>query len=346
MLPAVDLLRAVQMAESHIVEGFREDIGVDLSKGTDADVAHAVIFAHDAASGEEVAHRHYGKGGKGRGVGAGAGRFGAELFRPFRTAPVMLGHACGKQSVPVVHGVAGAGAEEVAVAQEGDGTDDELGAALTVAEKEDFFLGRARVADHMHVQCLKQGLGGVEEGGGIVVAGRDDDMAARAFGRFAEKAVVQRLCLIGGEAAVENIAGHKEHIHGFAAQGVRKPVEEKAEFIVAPAAVKGLPEMPVGSMEYVHGVSCMPVVARKKGAVIPRLRPFKRKDRNLLGRLRQRRRKRPAERQALSLCLLVDLGSHEADDDHDTKKSCNNGENGAVETSHVILLAFGTEFQK
>ena len=45
--------------------------------------------------------------------------------------------------------------------------------------------------------------------------------------------------------------------------------------------------------------------------------------------------------QALSLSLLVDLGSHETDDDHDTKKTSNNGENGAVKTSHVILLAFG-----
>lgn len=42
-----------------------------------------------------------------------------------------------------------------------------------------------------------------------------------------------------------------------------------------------------------------------------------------------------------SFDLLVDLGSHEGDDDHDTKKTSNNGENGAVKTSHVILLAFG-----
>ena len=63
-------------------------------------------------------------------------------------------------------------------------------------------------------------------------------------------------------------------------------------------------------------------------------------------RFRQRRRKRPARKAGLFVGLLVDLGSHEADDDHDTKKTCNNGENGAVETSHVILLAFGTSFQK
>ena len=48
----------------------------------------------------------------------------------------------------------------------------------------------------------------------------------------------------------------------------------------------------------------------------------------------------------LSLGLLIDLGSHETNDDHDTKKTSNNGENGAVKTSHVILLAFGTLFQK
>ena len=65
-----------------------------------------------------------------------------------------------------------------------------------------------------------------------------------------------------------------------------------------------------------------------------------------LKRLRPRRRKRPAQRQAPSLVLLVELGGNKANHDHDAKKATNDGENGAVKTSHVILLAFGTLFQK
>ena len=40
--------------------------------------------------------------------------------------------------------------------------------------------------------------------------------------------------------------------------------------------------------------------------------------------------------------LLVELGSDKANQDHDAEKAANDGENGAVKTSHVILLAFGS----
>jgi hypothetical protein len=181
----------------------------------------------------------------------------------------MLMHAVGKEGVPFVRVAIKAEAVEVAVAQEGDSADYEFRKALCVVQKQDFLFRFERMADDMHVHRLQESLGGVEEGWGVVVAGGEDDVAAGALGRFAEEAIVQGLGLIGGKAAVEDVAGDEENVYGFVAQYLYEPFEEEAELFVPFPAVESLPEMPVGSMEYFHGVSCASFgIACKAWAVI------------------------------------------------------------------------------
>ena len=93
-----------------------------------------------------------------------------------------------------------------------------------------------------------------------MVAGGEDDVAAGALGRFAEEAIVQGLGLIGGKAAVEDVAGDEENVYRLFAQSLCEPVKEEAELFVPFPAVESLAEMPVGSMEYFHRMSCMPPV--------------------------------------------------------------------------------------
>ena len=91
---------------------------------------------------------------------------------------------------------------------------------------------------------------------------------------------------------------------------------------------------------------CLRYSMQGRGCHSARGAGFKKKNRNLPKKTPVKAQKKTCVDRPFSFDLLVDTGSHETDDDHDTKKTSNNGENGAVKTSHVILLAFGTLFQK
>ena len=115
----------------------------------------------------------------------------SNLFSLFGAEAIMFSHALSEQGVPFRTFSACAQFVEISVSKEGDGTDDKFRSFLLIVQEQDFFLGRGdRLTDDMDVQRMEKRLGGVEEGGGVVVPCCEDDMTARPFCRFAEEAVI------------------------------------------------------------------------------------------------------------------------------------------------------------
>ena len=166
----------------------------------------------------------------------------------------MVAHTLSEEAFSVFHAVAQGGSVKIAVAQEGYGTDDEFRHAVFVTQEQYFVFRGKGTADDMDIHGLEYGLRGIEERGGIVVASDKNEMAAEASGNFSEEVVVHGLCLIGGEAAVEDVSGNEEHIGGFFPYSLRQPAQEETEFVVALSAVERMSEMPVRGMEYFQSI--------------------------------------------------------------------------------------------
>ena len=134
----------------------------------------------------------------------------AALAFRFRSASLVMGlEAFKKLLVALFKGVAGFSVVEVTISEEWDGAHDELGLAMHVFEREHFLFRKLCSPCHMDIECAEQSPWCVEKRRGVMIAGRNDDMLARALlmGDLIEEAVVERLSLIGRETAVKNIAG-------------------------------------------------------------------------------------------------------------------------------------------
>ena len=120
----VDGLRYMEMPQRDIVQIFREDAGGDVGKGTDVQFAYAVSVNGLAACGEEVSHRH-------------DGNIAAE-FLPFLLGKrgdvcVMRADTFEQLFFFTVGAFTGFGCPDIAVAEIGDGTDDQFGIAVFIS---------------------------------------------------------------------------------------------------------------------------------------------------------------------------------------------------------------------
>ena len=194
----VDGLRYMEMPQRDIVQVFREDAGGDVGKGTDVQFAYAVSVNGLAACGKEVSHRHDGNI---------AAEFLPFLFRKRGDVCVMRADAFEQLFFFPVGAFTGFGCPDIAVAEIGDGTDDQFGIAVFIAQYQNFFFRRmVAVSDDMDIKRLEQLLRCVEKGGGVVIAGDDDDVPAGRADGSPQKTVIQFLCAGRWRAVVEYIA--------------------------------------------------------------------------------------------------------------------------------------------
>lgn len=96
--------------------------------------------------------------------------------------------------------------------------------------------------------------GGLEAGGGVVVAGDEEDLEGGEGGPDAGEELVEPALGGGGGAdAVKDVAGDEEGVGLPFSQGGGEPVEEGGVFGVAIVAVELLAKVPVGGVEEPEG---------------------------------------------------------------------------------------------
>ena len=180
------------------------------------------------------------RGAQGFGVGDGGGVVGADAVQQF---------ACffGRAFARVCRA-------QVAFAQVGYGADDGFRRAIAVAQEQYFVGGFARGADDVDVQRAQDVARGVEEGGRVVVARGDDDVAAVSGGDATEELVILRLAAWRRRGGVEDVAGNDERVDVFGVQGGGKPVKEGGKFVMATAAVEVAAEVDVGGVQEFQGM--------------------------------------------------------------------------------------------
>ncbi len=154
----------------------------------------------------------------------------------------------------VLKGLTGLGPPDVPVPQIGDGADDQPWLVVAVVQHHQLvrrFFGHG--ADHVDIEEAQHFPGGIEERGGIVVAGRDHHLPAPGSATAAEKAVVELQGPIAGGAVVKDIAGEQQRLDPFGLDAAQQPVQETLEFLVAFAAIQGSPDVPIRCVEDFHG---------------------------------------------------------------------------------------------
>ncbi len=116
--------------------------------------------------------------------------------------------------------------------------------ALTVA---------ADTAHQMQIKGAQQLVGGIELGGGVVVAADQHHVEAGHFGaQSGQKAVELLPGAGGGICGIKQITRHQQGVDLARLEGVAQPVEEGIVFKTAVMTMELMAKVPVGGMEDFH----------------------------------------------------------------------------------------------
>ena len=187
----------------------------------------------------------------------------------FTHGSVMGGHAFRYGRLPVFGIVALTADAHIPVPEIGHGADKGRRSAVSVLKRDHFLLHTfGHAADDAHADPFQHIGRGVEPGGRIMVAARDDGLPAAGGAKAGQEGIVKSGRVVGRHDLVKNIARHKQGVDVFAGDEIREPAEERFVFLVSRGVVEGCAEVPVGSMQELHndsGEKGGPVLGRRRG---------------------------------------------------------------------------------
>ena len=239
----------MQMPKGQVVETIGKDIGTDLPKGAHIQFPHPIAFNGLAAAREKMPHGNNGETSP---------QFGALGNGRFAHLPVVVADTLHQLAPLVLKGFTGLGPADIAVAQIGNGADDQLRFTVGIVQHHQFVFRRlGHAADHVDIEEAQHLAGGIQQRGRIVVARRDHHVPAPRAGAAAQKAVVELQRPIAGRAVVEDITGHQQRLDPFGLDAVDQPVEKVLELLVAFAAIQSPPDVPIRCMQDFHVITAL-----------------------------------------------------------------------------------------
>ena len=178
------------------------------------------------------------------------------LFRQRKKPPVVLRHPTGKPIRLLFRGILGSTAPPPHVRRPeiGGGTDNGLLLPRLVLQGKHLLpqVFRVYLGDDTDPVPLQESLGGVQEGGTVVVSRNDHNLPATRLLKAGQEIVVEPSGFIGGGTIVEDVPREEGGLEGPPRRLLHQMAKDPLQFLVAAMPLQGRPQVNVTHMQNLH----------------------------------------------------------------------------------------------